>query len=63
MLNTAFAGLRVEYRRCRLLEADAHPDPLITFAAWFDEARHAGLHEEPHREPALALARARALRS
>jgi pyridoxamine 5'-phosphate oxidase len=44
-IHTDFADLRIEYRRGRLLEADAPADPLVTFAAWFEEARHAGLHE------------------
>ncbi|BBL79726.1 pyridoxine/pyridoxamine 5'-phosphate oxidase [Rubrobacter xylanophilus] len=39
------AGLRQEYTRAGLSEADADPDPLRQFGRWFDEALAAGLHE------------------
>lgn len=37
--------LRIEYRRGRLLEEQADSDPLTTFAAWFAEAKAAGVYE------------------
>lgn len=44
-MASPFADLRIDYRRGRLLEADASPDPFVTFHVWFNEARQAGLHE------------------
>lgn len=44
-MASPFDDLRIEYRRGRLSETDVSPDPWITFHAWFDEARQAGLHE------------------
>lgn len=43
--NSPFADIRVEYRRGRLRQDDLDPNPLVTFADWFDEARRANLHE------------------
>jgi pyridoxamine 5'-phosphate oxidase len=43
--RSPFSEIRVEYRRGRLSEGDLDPNPLVTFAAWFDEARQAKLHE------------------
>ncbi|WZH50557.1 MAG: pyridoxamine 5'-phosphate oxidase [Nocardioides alkalitolerans] len=39
------ADLREEYARGGLDEADLAPDPLATFARWYDEATAAGVHE------------------
>lgn len=39
------AQLRKNYERGRLSEADAHPDPLLQFTQWFEEARAAPLPE------------------
>lgn len=39
------ADLREEYARGGLDEADLAPDPLDTFARWYDEATAAGVHE------------------
>jgi pyridoxamine 5'-phosphate oxidase len=44
-VETNWAGLRLEYRRGRLLESEVDPDPLVTFATWFQEATDAGLYE------------------
>lgn len=44
-METNWAGLRLEYRRGRLLESEVDPDPLVTFATWFQEAIDAGLYE------------------
>lgn len=44
-MNSSLASLRVEYRRGRLLEAEADADPMVTFAAWFAEAQEAGVYE------------------
>ena len=44
-MESSWAGLRLEYRRGRLLESEVDPDPFVTFAAWFQEARDAGLYE------------------
>jgi pyridoxamine 5'-phosphate oxidase len=38
-------GLRVDYGRGRLDEADALPDPVEQFGKWFNEARAAGIPE------------------
>jgi pyridoxamine 5'-phosphate oxidase len=38
-------GLRKEYTRAGLREADLAPDPIEQFRRWFDEAIAAGLHE------------------
>lgn len=37
--------MRQEYASARLEESGANPDPLIQFAAWFDQALEAGLPE------------------
>jgi pyridoxamine 5'-phosphate oxidase len=37
------ADLRQEYMRAGLAEAAAHPDPLVQFDRWFQEAQAAGL--------------------
>ena len=39
------SGLREEYTRAGLTEADAHPDPVEQFRRWFDEALAANLYE------------------
>lgn len=39
------ADLREEYARGGLDEADLAPDPLTTFARWYDEVSAAGVHE------------------
>jgi pyridoxamine 5'-phosphate oxidase len=39
------AGLRREYADRGLTEADLATDPMTMFAAWFDDAREAGLYE------------------
>lgn len=39
------ADLREEYARGGLDEADLAPDPLATFARWYDEVTAAGVHE------------------
>jgi pyridoxamine 5'-phosphate oxidase len=44
-VDNTFSALRIDYRRGRLLEEGADPDPMQTFAAWFAEACAAGLHE------------------
>jgi pyridoxamine 5'-phosphate oxidase len=36
-------ALRREFRRAGLSEGDVHPDPLVQFAAWLDEAAAAGV--------------------
>ena len=38
-------GLRKEYRKSGLREADLAPDPIEQFRRWFDEALAANLHE------------------
>lgn len=48
------AHLREEYRRARLDEGDAAPDPMVQFHRWFADARAAEVHE-PN---AMALATA-----
>lgn len=50
---TSFTG-RTDYAQARLLEADADPDPIRQFHAWFAQALEAGL-PEPH---AMTLATA-----
>lgn len=44
-MEPTFPELRVDYRRGRLSKQDAGRDPLVTFAAWLDEASQAGLRE------------------
>jgi pyridoxamine 5'-phosphate oxidase len=44
-VESSWSGLRLEYRRGRLLESEVDPDPFVTFATWFQEARDAGLYE------------------
>jgi len=39
------ARLRTEYKRATLDEAAVHPDPLVQFSRWFDEAVAAALPE------------------
>lgn len=39
------AGLREEYGRAGLTEADLEPDPMAMFERWLREAADAGLHE------------------
>ncbi len=39
------AGLRSEYTRAGLAEADVDPDPTAQFRIWFEEALAANLHE------------------
>jgi pyridoxamine 5'-phosphate oxidase len=39
------SGLRREYRRASLDEADAHPDPVEQFRRWFEEVVAVDLHE------------------
>ncbi|MBI3789677.1 MAG: pyridoxamine 5'-phosphate oxidase [Gemmatimonadetes bacterium] len=39
------ADLRQEYARASFSEADAHPDPLVQFATWFQEAQAADVRE------------------
>lgn len=39
------AGLRAEYGRAGLDEADLAPDPIAMFERWMREVREAGLHE------------------
>lgn len=41
----SIANLRREYALARLDEADVGPDPIATFARWFDEARAAEVPE------------------
>lgn len=43
--HPSLAEIRVEYRRGRLTQDKLDPDPLVTFAAWFDEARQVKVHE------------------
>jgi pyridoxamine 5'-phosphate oxidase len=52
----SIAHLREEYRRARLDEADANPDPVAQFTRWFIEARESEV-TEPN---AMALATAAA---
>ena len=40
-----WAGLRLEYRRGRLLENEVDPDPFVTFAAWYQATQEAELYE------------------
>ena len=42
---TDLQGLRKEYTRAGLWEADLAADPTVQFRRWFDEAFAAGLHE------------------
>lgn len=44
-MDPQLASLRVEYRRGRLRKEQADADPFVTFAAWFAEAKDAGLVE------------------
>ena len=41
----SIAGLRKEYSQASLTEADAHPDPIMQFASWFEEAVKAKIDE------------------
>jgi pyridoxamine 5'-phosphate oxidase len=45
IVESDWAGLRLEYRRGRLLESEADPDPFVTFASWYQEAQDAELYE------------------
>ena len=45
MADNDVAGLRREYADRGLTEADLASDPMTMFAAWFDDAREAGLYE------------------
>jgi pyridoxamine 5'-phosphate oxidase len=45
IVESNWAGLRLEYRRGRLLENEADPNPFVTFAAWYQEAQAAELYE------------------
>ena len=44
-MESDWAGLRLEYRRGRLLESEADPNPFVTFAEWYQEAQDAELYE------------------
>lgn len=44
-VENKWAGLRLDYRRGRLLESEVDPDPFITFALWLQEAHTAELYE------------------
>ena len=44
-MESDWSGLRLEYRRGRLLENEVDPDPFVTFAAWYHEAQNAELYE------------------
>ena len=41
----SLAGLRENYTRDGLAEADVHSDPFVQFGLWFEQARQAGLKE------------------
>lgn len=41
----SIAGLRKEYSQASLTEADVHPDPIVQFTSWFDEAIKAKISE------------------
>ena len=41
----SIAGLRREYSQASLTEADVHPDPIVQFKSWFDEAVKAKITE------------------
>lgn len=43
--DMSIAGLRKEYSQASLTEADVHPDPIVQFASWFDEALKAKISE------------------
>jgi pyridoxamine 5'-phosphate oxidase len=45
IVESDWSGLRLEYRRGRLLENEVDPDPFVTFAAWYHEAQNAELYE------------------
>lgn len=40
-----WSGLRMEYRRGRLLESEVDPDPFVTFTAWYQATQGAELYE------------------
>ena len=44
-MDRKVAGLRENYTRAGLAEADVVPDPVAQFRAWFEEALAANLHE------------------
>ncbi len=44
-MESDWSGLRLEYRRGRLLESEVDPNPFVTFAAWYQEAQNAELYE------------------
>jgi pyridoxamine 5'-phosphate oxidase len=44
-VESNWAGLRLEYRRGRLLENEVDPDPFVTFAAWYQATQEAELYE------------------
>lgn len=44
-MESNWSGLRLEYRRGRLLESEANADPFATFAEWYQEAQDAELYE------------------
>lgn len=41
----SIAGLRKEYSQASLTEAEVHPDPIMQFRSWFDEALKAKIAE------------------
>lgn len=43
--HMSIAGLRKEYSQASLTEADVHPDPIVQFTSWFDEAIKAKISE------------------
>jgi pyridoxamine 5'-phosphate oxidase len=45
IVESKWAGLHLEYQRGRLLENEVDPNPLVTFATWFKDARDAELYE------------------
>lgn len=44
-IHRDLAGLREDYARAGLAEADLAPDPLAMFGRWFDDAVAGGIHE------------------
>jgi pyridoxamine 5'-phosphate oxidase len=44
-VDSNWAGLRLEYRRGRLLESEVDPDPFVTFKTWFQAAQDAKIYE------------------
>lgn len=43
--SMSIAGLRTEYSQASLTEAEVHPDPIVQFTSWFDEALKAKIAE------------------